>query len=224
VVFEDVFRYVDARNKNKKNYGKIDQPWVESALMKAEGLINGEVVTEQVRWPVGRKRRIILRVDDSGTQPIADGSDITPVVAYLVDAGGGIKRLSHEYIRFQVSGAGELIEEAGLGINPQKLLWGEAVALVRSGVESGVIRVEAEVICDSVNGPDRAVIEFETVAPRQKLLFDEQVRRVAPPRVKTVLDESETVRTLRGKLRATERALQEYKLMEVGRQQQDFIQ
>ena len=96
--------------------------------------------------------------------------------------------------------------------------------MVRSVVESGVIRVEAEVICDSVNGPDRAVIEFETVAPRQKLLFDEQVKRVAPPRVKTVLDESETVRTLRGKLRATERALQEYKLMEVGRQQQDFIQ
>jgi beta-galactosidase len=224
VVFEDVFRYVDARNNNKKNYGKIDQPWVEGALMKAEGFINGEVVAEHVRWPVGRKRRIILRVDDSGTQPIADGSDITPVVAYLVDAGGGIKRLSHEYIHFHVSGAGELIEAAELGMNPQKLLWGEAVALVRSGVESGIIRVEAEVICDSVNGPDRAVIEFETVAPREKLLFDEAVKQVNSEHIEPVADESETVRMLRGKLRATERALQEYKLMEVGRQQQDFIQ
>ena len=224
VVFEDVFRYVDARNKNKKDYGKINQPWVESAFMKAEGLISGEVVAEHVRWPVGRKRSLVLSVDDSGTQPIADGSDVTPVVAHLVDAGGGIKRLSHEYIRFHVSGAGSLIEEVDLGMNPQKLLWGEAVALVRSGVESGVVRVEAEVICDSLNGPDRAVIEFETVAPRQKLLFNQQANRNAPARIEPVRDESETVRALREKLRETERSLQDYKLREVGRQQQEFIQ
>ena len=224
VVFEDVFRYVDARNKNKKGYGKINQPWVDSALMKAEGLISGEVVAEHVRWPVGRKRRLVLSVDDSGTQPIADGSDITPVVAHLVDAGGGIKRLSHEYIRFDVSGAGSLIEEVDLGMNPQKLLWGEAVALVRSGVESGVVRVEAEVICDSLNGPDRAVIEFETVAPRQKLLFNQQAKQITPARIEPVRDESETVRALREKLRETERSLQDYKLREVGRQQQEFIQ
>ncbi|MFL2860710.1 MAG: glycoside hydrolase family 2 TIM barrel-domain containing protein [Pontiellaceae bacterium] len=224
VVFKNVFRYVDVRNQNKKGYGKINQQWVESALMKAEGLINGEVVAEQVRWPVGRKRRLVLSVDDTGTQPIADGSDITPVVAHLVDAGGGIKRMSHEYIRFHVSGAGALIEEVDLGMNPQKLLWGEAVALVRSGIQSGVVRVEAEVICDSLNGPDRAVIEFETVAPRQKLLFNQQAKQSTPSRIETVLDESETVQALRRKLRETERSLQDYKLMEVGRQQQEFIQ
>ena len=96
--------------------------------------------------------------------------------------------------------------------------------MVRSGVESGVVRVEAEVICDSLNGPDRAVIEFETVAPRQKLLFNQKANRIAPARIEPVRDESETVRALREKLRETERSLQDYKLMEVGRQQQEFIQ
>ena len=32
--------------------------------MKAEGIINGKVVTDHIRWPVGRKRRLILKVDD----------------------------------------------------------------------------------------------------------------------------------------------------------------
>ena len=74
----------------------------------------------------------MLKVDHSGVYPLADGSDITPVVAYLVDAGGAVKRLSDEYIRFTVTGEGELIEDNKSTINPQRLLWGEAVALVRS--------------------------------------------------------------------------------------------
>ena len=64
------------------------------------------------RWPV-EENKIILKVDDTNIQPLADGSDITPVVAYLVDNENGIKRLSDEYIRFTVLGEGELIN----GIN-----------------------------------------------------------------------------------------------------------
>ena len=47
---------------------------------------------------------MVLKVDHSGVDPLADGSDITPVVAYLVDAGGAVKRLSDDYIRFTVTG------------------------------------------------------------------------------------------------------------------------
>ena len=81
-----------------------------------------------------------FKVDDSSLQPVADGSDITTVVAYLLDAGGAIKRLSEDYIKFSVEGEGELIEIQNIGINPQKLLWGEAVALVRSGTKAGIIK------------------------------------------------------------------------------------
>ena len=62
VIYKNVFRHVDVRNKNKKSYGKIDQPFVEGATMLAEGLINSEVVAEHIRWPAGRKRRLLLRI------------------------------------------------------------------------------------------------------------------------------------------------------------------
>lgn len=225
VVFEDVFRYVDARNKNKKSYGKIDQEYVEGAVIKAEGIINGKVVTEHLRWPVGRKRRLILKVDDTSIQPLADGSDITTVVAYLVDAGGAVKRLSDEYIRFAVSGEGELIGGTENEINPQKLLWGEAVALVRSGTNPGDITVRADVLKDGPNTPDSAEVTFSTQAPTQTLLYQELPELGRQQATQTVIiDESEALRKLRDELRTTQKKLQEYRLNEVGQQQQDFIQ
>jgi len=225
VVFEDVFRYVDARNKNKKSYGKIDQEYVEGVVIRAEGIINGEVVTDHQRWPVGRKRRLVLKVDDSSIQPLADGSDITPVVAYLVDAGGAVKRLSDEYIRFSVSGEGELIGGADNGINPQKLLWGEAVALVRSSITPGKITVRAEVIREATNMPDSAEIEFTTAAPSHSRLHQEIPKLgQAQATTNTTMNESEALEQLRSELRKTQKMLQEYRLNEVGRQQQDFIQ
>lgn len=225
VVFENVFRYVDARNKNKKSYGKIDQEFVDGALMHAEGLINGEVVAEHERRPVGRKRRLVLKVDDSGIQPVADGSDITPVVAYLVDAGGAVKRLSDEYIRFTVSGNGELISAAKTGMNPQKLLWGEAVALVRSGVEAGTIKVRAEVLHTATNGPESAEIEYRTAPATHSLMFRELPQgEPEASNENNVVNESQQIRALREELLKTQKELQEYRINEVGRQQEAFIQ
>lgn len=223
VVFEGVFDYVDARNKNRKDYGKIDQAYVEDAVMMAEGMIGGEVVAGHKRWPVGRKRRLVLKVDDTQIQPLADGSDITPVVAYLVDAGGAVKRLSDEYVRFTVEGAGELIEGAETGMNPQKMLWGEAVALIRSGVEPGKITVRAEVLKEGINAPDAAEIEFETAISAQALLYSEKPEKGRTEKSVSI-DESAELKTLREELRKTKKELQEYRLNEVGRQQQDFIQ
>ena len=223
VVFEDVFEYVDARNKNRKGYGKIDQPFVEGALMKAEGLIGGEIVSEHMRWPVGRKRRLVLKVDHSGLQPLADGSDITPVVAYLMDAGGAVKRLSDEIVRFTVEGEGTLIGGADNGMNPQKMLWGEAVALVRSGVEPGRITVRAEVLKEGINLPDSAEIAFETTASKQPLWYAE-LPKIEGKKNVVAVDESADLKRLRDELRKTQKQLQEYRINEVGRQQQDFIQ
>ena len=225
VVFEDVFRYVDARNKNKKNYGTIDQKWVNEALIQAEGLINGQVAAKHQRWPVGRKRRLVLKVDDSAVQPLADGSDITPVVAYLVDAGGAVKRLSDEYIRFSVSGEGTLIGGPKQGINPQKLLWGEAVALIRSGVKPGTITVRAEVLEPGTNTPDSAKIEFQTKETGRNRLYKDLPRQTTQRTDESsFLDENQTLKSLREELRKTQKELQEYRINEVGRQQQEFIQ
>jgi len=171
VIFEKAFRYVDARNNNPKYYSGIHDRHAKRAVVKAEGLIGGEVAAVHECWPVGRKHDLLLKVDDSGVPPVADGSDITPVVAYLVDAAGAVKRLSDEYVRFSVSGEGELVGGADNEINPQRMLWGEAVALVRSGVSPGTIKVRVELLKSGIDTPESAEIEFSTVAPAHPLLY-----------------------------------------------------
>jgi beta-galactosidase len=224
VIFKDVFKYTDVRNKSKKGYGKINQEYVEGAVMKAEGIINGAVVTEHKRWPVGRKRRLVIKVDDSDIQPMADGSDITTVVAYLVDAGGAIKRLSDEYVRFTVEGEGELIGDTANEINPQKMLWGEAVALIRSSTTAGKIKVKAAILKEGMNIPDFAEIEFSTVEASQNLLYNELPDKDAAEKIPFLIDQNEDLEKLRNELRKVQKELQEHKINEVGKQQQQFIQ
>ena len=52
-----------------------------------------------------------------------------------------------------------------IGINPQKLLWGEAVALVRSTKKPGQVKSKSRIINDGINLPDFGEIEFTTVSP-----------------------------------------------------------
>ena len=224
IIFKDVFKYTDVRNKNKKGYGKINQEYVEGAVMKAEGIINGAIVTEHKRWPVGRKRRLMIKVDDSNIQPIADGSDITTVVAYLVDAGGAIKRLSDEYVRFTVEGEGELIGSTANKINPQKMLWGEAVALIRSSTTAGKIKVKAAILKEGMNIPDFAEIEFSTIEASQNLFYNELPNKDTAAKTPLLNDQNEDLEKLRNQLRKLQKELQEYKIKEVGEQQQQFIQ
>ena len=189
-------------------------------------------------WPTPNGRKISILLEELEVQyniiPIDIQNDeqfskkfslisASNKIPAIVDNENGIKRLSDEYIRFKVSGFGELIEKEDIGINPQKLLWGESVALVRSAKEQGIIRVEAEVICDSLNGPDQAFVEFSTIAPRHVLLYDENITKELMQNYNTPATNN-TIDDLKLKLRKTEKELQEYKLMEVGRQQQNFIQ
>ena len=224
VIFKDVFKYTDVRNKSKKGYGKINQEYVEGAVMKVEGIINGVVVAEHKRWPVGRKRRLVIKVDDSNIQPMADGSDITTVVAYLVDAGGAIKRLSDEYVRFTVEGEGELIGDTANEINPQKMLWGETVALIRSSTTAGKIKVKAAILKEGMNIPDFAEIEFSTVEASQNLLYNELPNKDAAAIIPFLNDQNEDLEKIQNELRKVQKELQEYKINEVGKQQQQFIQ
>ena len=163
----------------------------------------------------GRKNKIILKVDDTNIQPVADGSDITPVVAYLVDNENGIKRLSDEYIRFTVLGEGELINGINTEINPQKLLWGEAVALIRSTTTSGEVVVRAETIKNSINSPQSAELTFKTLPSSQSLIFSEQPEFIYDKNSEAGISYN-----------THNNDIDNYRneLMNVGKQQQDFIQ
>ena len=225
VIFRNVFKYADVRNKNKKGYNKINSSYSPESVIKAEGIINGKVVTEHKRWPVGRKRKLLLKIDDSNIQPIANGSDITPVVAYLTDVDGGIKRLSDEYIKFFISGEGTLIEKENIGINPQKVLWGESVALVRSSLNSGVVSVRAELLSEGINTPDPAYLEFVTEKSSKQFIFDEIPKTIKKGNISPKnINDTNQLNLLKNKIDSLKKKLQDFKINEVGKQQQDFIQ
>jgi beta-galactosidase len=112
----------------------------------------------------------------------------------LLDAGGAIKRLSDEYVRFTVEG--ELIGGLENEINPQKMFWGEAVALVRSSTKSGTIKITTEVLKEENNAPDIAEIEFTTIAPNQNLLFSELPKKGTKKTTQIFINESETLKKI----------------------------
>ena len=65
------------------------------------------------------------------------------------------------------------MKKENIGINPQKVLWGESVALVRSSLNSGVVSVRAELLSEGINTPDPAYLEFVTEKSSKQFIFDE---------------------------------------------------
>ena len=111
------------------------------------------------------RQRLSLKVDLCGIPLQADGGDFVPVVAQIIDKRGEVVRLTEDTIRFSVSGPAELIGVETMGINPQKLIFGEAVILVRAGIEPGEITVRAESACAGICKPLAGEITIESAAP-----------------------------------------------------------
>ncbi|MFL2585628.1 MAG: hypothetical protein ACJ0QO_03125, partial [Parvicellaceae bacterium] len=129
-----------------------------------------------------------------------------------------------EYIRFSVEGEGVLIEDDKIGANPQKLMWGEAVALVKSSSYAGKIIVKAELLNDGINSPDFAEIEFNTIKSTQEFLYKELPEKIVNNAKPNLNNESQKLESLRLELSRTKKRLQQYELNKVGKQQQNFIE
>ena len=143
----------------------------------------------------------------------------------MTDVDGGIKRLSDEYIKFFISGEGTLIEKENIGINPQKVLWGESVALVRSSLNSGVVSVRAELLSEGINTPDPAYLEFVTEKSSKQFIFDEIPKTIKKGNISPKnINDTNQLNLLKNKIDSLKKKLQDFKINEVGKQQQDFIQ
>jgi beta-galactosidase len=169
VVFEGAFRFF--------RHG------LKGQCLKAEGLIDGEVVATATRRTWDRRQNLVVTVDLCGAPLVADGSDFVPVVVRIVDKHGEVVRLTDDTIRFTVVGPAELIGEGVAAINPQTLNFGEAVILVRAGLTAGTITVRAESAHGGVCKPLVGEVSFESVAPARNSIFTEapEVGRVAEP-------------------------------------------
>ena len=115
----------------------------DDVYLLAEGLIDGKVVATHKVVPARRPEKILLWMDNEGTDLKADGSDFVTVVAAVADKNGNIKRLNNYNIRFSIEGEGRLLGGPGVLANPVPVKWGTAPVLVQSTLKPGKIRITA---------------------------------------------------------------------------------
>ena len=118
----------------------------DDVYLLAEGLIDGKVVATHKVVPARRPEKILLWMDNEGTDLKADGSDFVTVVAAVADKNGNIKRLNNYNIRFSIEGEGRLLGGPGVLANPVPVKWGTAPVLVQSTLKPGKIRITASVV------------------------------------------------------------------------------
>jgi beta-galactosidase len=171
VIFENVFDFNAMRQ-----LPYVQKQWQKVSFV-AEGLIGGKVVCTTKKMPSRRSDKLRLFIDNDGQKLIADGSDFVPVICEVTDKEGNVRRLAKEQIWFEVEGEGYLIGDATIGANPRNVEFGSAPALIRSTTTPGKIKVRARVLFEGENAPSPASIEFESISPKQCLVYTEE-----PPR------------------------------------------
>ncbi len=156
MVFEDVYQFSEW-----KFLARTQQQ--EDAYIVAEGIIDGEVVATHTRYPSGQAYRIQLRLDDENVPLIADGSDVTTIIAEIVDKRGTVKRLNNMEVEFHVVGEATLLTDSTTGTNPSKIEWGSAPMLIQSTPKAGDITVYARLMHEGKNRPLEGVLEFKSI-------------------------------------------------------------
>lgn len=157
VVFKDAWDFFEARN-----YSYTQRNW-QNVKMVAEGIIDGKVVCQAEKMPSRRSTKLRLYVDEMGKKLVANGSDFVVVVCEVTDDLGHVRRLAKENIRFTVEGEGEIIGDESINANPRAVEWGSAPILVRSTMQSGKIKIKAEVQFPGIHAPAPAELEIESV-------------------------------------------------------------
>ena len=110
-----------------------------SGTLKAEGLIGGVVKATCTVTTPGTPSKLNVYIDSCGVNPVADGSDIVMVYAYVTDANGNVVSTNNsELVTFSVSGPGAIV-----GTNPVAAEAGIASVLVRTTRTAGTITVTA---------------------------------------------------------------------------------
>lgn len=117
----------------------------EAGELKAEGVVDGQVVaTHRVCTP-GAPDYIEVVIPEHGIRPIADGSDMIPVYFKVCDAQGTRVDTASIDIEIGVSGEGTLVGDGirRIGVNPQRTEAGIGFAFVRTTRKAGKIKIQA---------------------------------------------------------------------------------
>lgn len=127
-------------------YGNTSAPGALSTPigeLVAEGLIGGTVVAAHTIHSPGVPKKIELKVDTCGVEPIGDGADWVRVYAHICDARGMTYPYADDFVQFSVQGEGYLIGDERIFANPVRAEAGIATALVGTTRRAGSILVRA---------------------------------------------------------------------------------
>lgn len=215
IVFPDVYDFMaDKALSRAQRQGDV--------YLLAEGLINGKVVATHKVVPARRPEKIILRLDNEGTELRADGSDFVTVVAAVADRNGTIKRLNNYNIRFSVEGEGRLLGGSDVLANPAPVKWGTAPILVQSTLKPGKIRVTASVMFEGSQMPVSGELEFESKPSAFPLVYNAaEAARIPLGSVSTGQGNASKTNAEK-EVERLRKELNTLKLKEVERQQSEF--
>ena len=117
----------------------------EPGVLKAEGIVDGEVVADYEVATPGEAAGFEIEIRDRGIAPVADGSDLIPVHVKAVDANGTIVPDYQGIVHLEVSGNGNLVGDniPRIQVEDQKLEKGIGYAFVRTTDIAGDVTITA---------------------------------------------------------------------------------
>lgn len=194
----------------------------EDVYLLAEGLIDGKVVATHKVTPARRPEKLLLWVDNEGTNLEANGSDFVTVVAAIADKQGNIKRLNNYFIKFHIEGEGRILGSADIMANPAPVKWGTAPVLVQSTLKPGKIKVMASVLMEGSQMPISAELELESTSAVYPLVYNQSEAVLIPLTVTGKTDVQMSKSSAEREVERLQKELNALKLKEVERQQTEF--
>lgn len=194
----------------------------DDVYLLAEGLIDGKVVATHKVVPARRPEKILLWMDNEGTDLKADGSDFVTVVAAVADKNGNIKRLNNYNIRFSIEGEGRLLGGPVVLANPVPVKWGTAPVLVQSTLKPGKIRITASVLFEGSQMPISGELEFESKPSVFPLVYDAADAACIPLGSASAGQNTTSKTDAEREVERLRKELNTLKLKEVERQQSEF--
>lgn len=215
ITFKDVFDFTDIKALHRQNKK-------QQASITAEGLVNNNVVVRTTKMAALRPSHIKLELKDKGVPLVANGSDIITIIASIVDKKGTVKRLNNSLIKFEIEGEGSIVGNSKIMANPIKVEWGTAPLIVRATTTPGKITIKAKILNEGIHTPSSGQITFKSVPQQTQMLYSETPKTIAEDiKIDKKIDNTQN-KDLRRKIMKLEKQLNDLKLKEVERQQEEF--
>ena len=118
------------------------------ATLKAQAIIDGEIVAETMITSPGTPKKLKLKIDTEGIPPKADGNDILLVHCHIQDnLNQTVPFMGDRHpILFEIEGEGSIIGDSDIGANPICADAGIATVMIRTTHKKGDIKLSARML------------------------------------------------------------------------------